>query len=234
MTVFWLFSVMSLMLNGFRPAEKLSFPYSNLPLDLVGVVVSSNSPSRSVCLIRLSQAPKNADLFQPGDKAFEIAEIQKIGTDGVIIKNLVSNTLEVLTFLKNKPLPAPLSADQSLPRVMTNPAGEIAVDISADILHHYTINLGEILNSAYAAPHFRNEKDGKKAIEGFEISRIKEGGIVGHLGFRNGDIILDVNGETLDSLEKVLKLVGQVQTMPQAELTVQRGAQRLKMVFHRK
>ncbi|TRZ84132.1 hypothetical protein D4R89_13860 [bacterium] len=216
------------------PSEDLSLSYSSLPLELAGVIVNSSESAGSVCMIKLRYEPKNVRLFHQGEKAFEIAEIVRIEDKRVIIKNMVSNTLEYLTFLKNKPFPSPQPVVLPLPRVVMKSAGEITVDISTNILHYYTNNLAEILDSAYATPRYRTEKDGKKTIEGFEITRIKKDGIVDHLGFQDGDIILDVNGETLDSIEKVMKFIGQVKNIPQAELTVLRGTKRLKVVFHQK
>ena len=222
------------MLNGFWPAGDRFLNYSNLPIELLGVVVNSSLAARSSCLIRLSPAATKASLFRPGEKAFEIAEIVKIGGDGVIIKNLVSNTLEYLTFWEKMPFPSHQPQAPSLPRVRLKSSGKITVDISAEVLRHYSNNIGEILDSAYAAPRYRNEKDGRKSIEGFEISRIKKDGIVDYLGFRDGDILVEVNGEALDSLEKVLKFISQIQNWPQAELIVLRGTHQLKIVFQRK
>ncbi len=90
------------------------------------------------------------------------------------------------------------------------------------------------MDSAYATPHLRTEKDGKQSIEGFEISRIKKGGIADRLSLQDGDIVLAVNGETIDSLEKVMKFVSQVQNMPQAVMTVLRGTQKIQIAFTRK
>jgi membrane-associated protease RseP (regulator of RpoE activity) len=139
-----------------------------------------------------------------------------------------------LTFLKNRPFPNHLSSIPSAPQVTAISADRINVNISADVFDHYTKNLSEILDSAFATPHFRKEKDGKRSIEGFEISRIKEGGIADRMSLQNGDIILAVNGEAIDSLEKVMKLVSQVQNMPQAVMTILRGTQKIEITFTRK
>jgi type II secretion system protein C len=208
--------------------------FSNLPLELLGIVLNSESPTNSVCLIHFTLPPKNTETFRQGDKVFDLAEIQKIDSDGVIIKNLVSDSLEYLTFLKNRPFPNHPPSLPPFPQVTAISADKININISADVFDHYTKNLSEILDSAYAAPHFRNEKDGKQSIEGFEISRIKEGGIADRMRLQNGDIILAVNGETMDSLEKVMKLVSQVQNMPEAKLTVLRGTQKIGIAFTRK
>jgi type II secretory pathway component PulC len=221
-------------LTLFPPAQDPPPIFSNLPLELLGIVINSGSPAKSVCLIRFALPPKNIETVRPGERAFELAEIQKIDSDGVVIKNLVSNSLEYLTFLKNRPFPHHPPSIPSSPQVTAISADRINMNISADVLDHYTNNLSEILDSAYAAPHFRKEKDGKQSIEGFEISRIKKGGIADRLSLQNGDIVLAVNGETMDSLEKVMKLVSQVQNMPQAVITVLRGTQKIKIAFTRK
>lgn len=208
--------------------------FSNLPLELLGIVLNSGSPTKSVCLIRFALPPKNIEMVRQGEKAFDLVEIQKIESDGVIIKNLVSDSLEYLTFLKNRPFPNHPSSIPSAPQVTAISADRINVNISADVFDHYTKNLSEILDSAYAAPHFRKDKDGKRSIEGFEISRIKEGGIADRMSLQNGDIILAVNGEAIDSLEKVMKLVSQVQNMPQAVMTILRGTQKIEITFTRK
>jgi len=178
--------------------------------------------------------PKSIEMICPGEKAFELVEIQKIDSDGVVVKNLVSNSLEYVTFLKNRPFPPLPPSIPCLPQVMAISAKRIDIKISADVFDHYTKNLLEILDSAYAAPHFRKDQDGRQSIEGFEISRIKEGGIADRLSLMNNDIILAVNGETMDSLGKVMKLAGQVRNMPQAVMTVLRGTQKIGIAFTRK
>lgn len=213
------------------PSEDLSLSYSSLPLELVGVIVNSRQSSGSVCMIKLRYEPKNVRLFHQGEKAFEIAEIFRIEDKRVIIKNPISNTLEYLTFLKSRPFPPPQPAAMPLPRVVMKSASEVTVEISPDILQYYVKNLAEILDSSYATPRYRTEKDGRKTIEGFKITRIKKGGIVDHLGFQDGDVILDLNGETLDSIGKVMALIGRIKNIPRADMTVLRGSKRLKIVF---
>jgi type II secretory pathway component PulC len=208
--------------------------YSNLPLELQGIVLNIGSPSKSVCLIRFTLPPNKFETVRQGEKAFALAEIQKIESDGVIIKNLVSESVEYLTFSKNRPLILPLASIPSSPQVTAKSANRININIPVDVFSHYTNNLSEILDSAYAAPHLLREKEGKQTIDGFEISRIKAGGIAERMSLQNGDIILAVNGEKMDGLEKVMKLISQVQNLPQAVMTVLRGTQKIEISFTRK
>ncbi len=79
--------------------------FSNLPLELLGVVLNSGTPSRSVCLIRFSLPPNAIETVGPGEKAFGLAEIRKIESGGVILRNLASDGLEFLAFSKDRPAP---------------------------------------------------------------------------------------------------------------------------------
>jgi len=98
---------------------------------------------------------------------------------------------------------------------------------------HYLLNLPDLLSSAQATPHYRDEL-GPRTIERFEIGQIKPGSVVEQIGLENGDAILEVNGEKLDSLATVLRLFGQAQATTQARLTVLRGTQRMTFVFNTK
>lgn len=222
-----------LIFLGILPTAARILTFSALPLDLIGVIVNERTPSNSVCLIRCDYLSKKDSIFQPGEKAFDFAEIKEILQGCVIIKNLVTNKQEYLTFLKNRPLgrhPPPLPS----PNIMAKSSDTITIDIPKETVNHYSQNFLDLLHSAFATPRYRKEKNGEKIIEGFEISRIKKDSIIGQLGFKDGDVILDVSGEPLDSLETVMRLLGQIQTMSQAKLTVQRSGQKLNFIFSKK
>lgn len=207
--------------------------YSILPLDLVGIIVSTVAPSNSVCLIRCTYPSKKDAVFQPGQRAFDLAEIREIRPDGVIIQNLVTNDLEYLGFHKNHP-PAKRPPTLPTPRVLMRSPDTVSIDLPKDTIEHYLENLPGLLDSAFAAPRYRDGPNGQKVIDGFEISRIKAGSVVERLEFKNGDVILAVNGEPLDGLATVMRLLGRIQNMTEAKLTVLRGGRKLNFVFNRK
>jgi len=207
--------------------------YSTLPLDLIGVIVNKDTPAHSVCLVRCLYPSKKEDVFQPGQNVFDFAEIMEIHRDGVLLRNRITNTPEYLTFEKNKPIeksptPAPI------PRLVAKSPDQVDMDLSPKTIKAYLNNLPDLLNSAFAAPRYREGKNGRKEIEGFELSRIKEAGIVEQLGLKNGDVILEVNGEPLDGLATVMRLLGQIQNESQVKMTVLRNGQKMKFVFNRK
>ena len=208
-------------------------PLSTLPLDLAGVVVDARDAGRSTCLVQLRPGPKTTGPLHPGENAFEMAEIRHIGSRGVIVRNVLTNRLERLAFPKDRPAPSP-APPPPLPRLIPLGADKIEAEIPEEAIRYYTGNLAEILNSAYAVPLLKNGPDGVQTIEGFEISRVKKGGIVDQLGFLDGDVILAVDGEPLTSLERAMKFVGRAATMSRTELTVRRGGRKLTLIFRRK
>lgn len=208
-----------------------SLPGSALPFELVGVGVDTATPSRSACLIHCTYPFEKTATFHPGQTAFDFAEIKEIREDGVVLRNLLTNRLEVLMFLDNQPranMPPPPQ-----PTVTTS-SDLVTIDLPREALSRYLTSLPELLESALAKPRYREGKTGPDSVEGFEISKIKEAGIVSQLGLRDGDVLLDVNGTTLDSLATVIRLLAEIQTMPQAKMTVLRTGRTLHFVLNRR
>jgi type II secretory pathway component PulC len=211
-------------------------PNSVLPITLLGVMADSADPSRSACLVRCTY-PKElrfASTLQVGANACDIAEIVEIRPDAIVVKNLLTNRLELLELQKTSaPTAVPATAEPPAPPVVRASKDVVDVALPKASVDHYLLNLPELLSSAQATPHYRDEL-GPRTIEGFEIGQIKPGSVVDQLGLKNGDVILEVNGEKLDSLATVLRLFGQAQATTQARLTVLRGGQRLTFVFNTK
>jgi len=203
---------------------------------LVGVMVDSAVPSRSACLVRCIQSPerKYASTRQVGETACDLAEIKEIRKDAVILRNLSANRLELLPLPENGASKGVLAAGEELPPapvVVSEAPGLVSVDVPKASVDHYLVNLSELLSSAQAMPRFRDTANGQRVIEGFELTQVRAGSVVEQVGLKNGDVIVDVNGQALDSLPTVLRLFGQAQTMGQATVTVLRGSQRMTFVF---
>jgi len=207
-------------------------PVSALPLDLAGVIVNAAAPSWSVCLIRCTYPPRPAVIFRAGQNVFNYAEIKQICREGIVLLNLVTNRPELLTFAPNRPGTHP-SPPPPPPVLVPMPEGA-KLEIPKATIDHYVKNLPELLDSAYASPRYRDGAGGRKTVEGFEISRIKEGGIVEQLGLKDGDVILDVNGFPLDSLASFLGALGRVHDLPQAKMTVLRKGRKMTFQIDRK
>lgn len=209
---------------------------TSLPMVLVGVMVDSRDPSRSACLVRCAYLieRRGASFLEVGATACDLAEITEIRSDGVIVRNASTNQLELLPLgqpgasrtdrLEAAPPPAPA--------VMRESPGRVDIEVPKETVDHYLVNLPELMKAARAAPRYLDAPNGQRVIEGFEITQITSGSVVEKLGLKSGDVILEVNGDKLDSMAAVLRLVGQAQGMGQATLTVQRGTQKMTFRFN--
>lgn len=207
---------------------------TKLPIDLVGVIVNSHSPEKSVCLLRRTAPDKTEETARPGDRVFRVANILAVESQKVVLKNLATGELEDLSFWKTTP-PEPIRRPQSVPPPVIAAVAprEIVIDVPKETVEYFKANLKDVLNSAFAAPRMR-EESGKSVIDGFEISRIKKGGIVSQLGILDGDVVVEANGVKLDSLDKVLALYRQSQEAARVDLVVLRGGRRMTISFRQK
>lgn len=219
-------------------------PRTALPLTLVGVIVDAAEPSNSLCLIRCAYPVPRVRTFGPGENACDLAEVQEVRADAIVIRNLLANRSELLSLQDAKPpaaTPAPMEAKdpaQALPAppppVLRRSSDVVTIELAEESVRHYLANLPELLASARATPRYRSTGFGQQTIEGFEIDQIKTGGVVEQMGLKSGDVILDLNGQPLDSLASAIRLFGQAQSMPQSRMTVLRNGQRMTFVLNRK
>ncbi|HBM53878.1 MAG TPA: general secretion pathway protein GspC, partial [Deltaproteobacteria bacterium] len=80
-------------------------------------------------------------------------------------------------------------------------------------------NFSQLLNDARVVP---TEKDGTPL---FMFKFIRKGSIYEKLGLKNEDIILAINGFTVDSVPKALKLFETLQSEREITLKIERGGQ---------
>jgi general secretion pathway protein C len=242
--------------RGQQPAESLPapvrgqqrtepLPASALPLQLVGVVKDTTTPSRSAALIHCSdpEGRHGARLFAIGERACDVAEITEIREQEVVIRNLLTNRLELLTLPKAgtrsaqpadraaNEVPPEAKAEAPAPRVEASSPDEVDVELRKDVLDHYLADVPGVLDSALATPRYASGGTGPQTIEGYEITRIRTGGIVDQLGLRDGDVIVEVNGQKLDSLAAVMGLFSRAQGLSGAKMMVLRGGRRVTFVY---
>jgi len=200
---------------------------------LTGVLFDQRQPSRSACLIRCVAQPGRHGIFLVGERACDVAEVREILKDAVVIENLEAKMLERLTFPGVREV-------ATVPPPAAEPAGEVArpepaqIILPGEAVQAAIANLPELLSSAFAVPRYREGEGGQRVIDGFTVTQVKPSGAAERLGLRSGDVILDVNGQTLDGMPTVMRLFGQLQATPQVTITVLRDGQRMSVVFNTK
>jgi len=239
--VAWAFCLFAL---GSPRQSPQPLPPSTLPLTLIGVMVETAAPSNSVCLIRCAFPVQRVRTFGVGQNACDVAEITEVRENAVVVRNVLTNRLELLTFQEAKPpttMPPPAAAHVPArgepappPPVLKTSADVVTVEVPEESVQHYLANLPELLSSARATPRYRDTGLSQRTIEGFEIDQINPAGVVEQMGLKNGDVLLELNGQPLDSLASVIRLFGQAQGMTQSRMTVLRTGQRMTFVLNRK
>jgi len=211
-------------------------PPSNLPLALVGAIVDAAVPSNSGCLIRCAFPVQRVRTFGPGQSVCGVAEIKEVRQDAVVIRNLLTNRLELVALQEATPSTTmPPRSDAQVPAraepappppVVRKSSDVVTIELPEASVKRYLANLPELL-SARATPRYRDTGIGQRTIEGFEIDQIKTAGVVEQMGLKNGDVILELNGQSLDSLASVMRLFAQAQGVTQPRMTVLRNGQRM-------
>lgn len=222
------------------PAASAASPVSALPLKLTGVVVDTTAHERSVCLIRCPDAvTAGASLYGVGDRACGLAEVHDIRDDMVVVRNLATNRLERLDLAPGGPTTPPLApstplapAETASRPVVAAPAPDlITVAVSRDTLERYWADLPSLLTSVQATPHYEVSSSGQRTLDGFAIGATPPGGVIDQLGLRSGDILLDVNGDRLDTPAAAMRLLAGARDMTQARLRIRRDGQPMTVLI---
>jgi general secretion pathway protein C len=216
------------------PPSQAPLPPSALPLHLTGILFDWDQPARSACLIRCVAQPGRQGIFSMGERACDVAEIREVRQDAVVIENLEAKRLELLTFPAMTP---PAAAPPRPPEPVADsapPPEPVQVALPRESVQTAIANLPELLSSAFAVPRYRDVEGGQGVIDGFVVTQVKPSGTAERLGLRNGDVILDVNGQVLDGMPTVMRLFGQLQSTPHVTITVLRDGRRLSVVFNTK
>ena len=151
--------------------------------------------------------------------------LEKYTPRPVVVKNEDSNELEVENF-DNQTIAAKESDNQTsqndeivIEELVTPPDDQRIFRFKRAYVNQQLANLNALLNDARVIPI---EQDGKPW---FIFDFIREGSIYEKLGLKNKDVIVKINGFTVDSLPKALKLFEALQLEEKITLRIKREGQ---------
>jgi len=217
---------------------------SETPLSLLlkGTIVVQ--PSEKSIAIILDKLTKKVDLHYLHDNV-QGAEIIEIDKDKVVL--LRNEKKEILTLysnndkkdgnksnagskhgrslsrkLANKKFHPPEVEERRFEKsdninVEVNKVSEDSFDVDKEDFNNALSNMGPILTQARVVPYFSKGK-----VEGYKIFNIKPTGIFAKLGMKNGDIIKNINGNSLSSPEKALQMFQYLKTEDSFEIVINR------------
>ncbi|MBW1895359.1 MAG: PDZ domain-containing protein [Deltaproteobacteria bacterium] len=189
---------------------------TSLNLILLGTV---SSDQQSAARAIIEEAGKNKqDLYKVGD-SIENAVIDKILRKDVVLK--VGDKYEKLTMKEpssqDEPLAGQRGRRQSLRSSQRTSGQASTITVNREDMQASLRDINQLLTQVRIQPHF---KDGN--ANGLAISRIKRGSIFSKLGMRNGDIIQQIDGNSLSSPEDIFGLYEKLRSGSQASLQISR------------
>ncbi|MCG8470687.1 MAG: PDZ domain-containing protein [Desulfobacterales bacterium] len=94
------------------------------------------------------------------------------------------------------------------------------VSLSRDTINDAMMNISTLMKDVRIRPHFRNG-----VPEGMAVSGIKSNSIFRKMGIRNGDIILGVDGQKIESVDDAMGFYGNLRTASEIKLDIKRLGQ---------
>lgn len=214
------------------PQSAEAFPLTTLPLRLTGI--AADAARGSACLIRCTDRPSQG-IYSPGQLACGVAVIEEIRPEGIVVRNVKADRREWLTFgiaaKDPKPsVPPPPEVETKPSASVETASSPLTIQVSKAAVERHLANLSDVLDSALAVPHYRGS-GADRTMDGFEIGRVTAGGAAHEIGLRDGDIVLEVNGQPLNSVAAAVQLLGQARSLTEARVVLSRGGERVPLLI---
>lgn len=189
--------------------EKIPLAQS-LQVKLTGTIVSSD-PLENRAII-LDKRKRDQSIYREGDQLKEVT-IKKILRNKVVVNN--GERDEILLMEMDKVASGHI---QGQPEQDVPPQDTKTINLSRDFVQESMANMVDLMKKVRIVPY--EDKNGNK---GFQLTHLKDDSFFRKLGLNNKDVLLGVNGESLESPEKVLQLYTNLQKQDNIKMKVKRG-----------
>lgn len=164
------------------------------------------------------EVTRKQDLYKVGDTVQQ-AVIKLVLRDRVVMRYKGQD--EVLMMQKDKGA-SPTSRGGASSRRRTLPAASITkkVNVKRDTINDAMMNISTLMKDVRIKPHFRNGQP-----DGMAVSGIKSDSIFRKMGIRNGDIIIGVDGQKIESMDDAMSLYGNLKSASEIQLEIKRMGQ---------
>jgi general secretion pathway protein C len=189
---------------------------TDLQLKLWGTVIGDEGDSYAV----IEDAKERSQNLYKIDDQVQNAVIKEIHREKVVL--MVNGDYEILEMEKMESGPAVRTAS-SRPRAVQRGAEHEAAPASSNIalkrekIQAAVGNLNELMKQVRIRPHF---KDGQP--DGLTLSGVRSGSIFSEMGLRNGDVIIGVDGQKIESVDDALGLYQNLQSANNVQVQIRR------------
>ena len=200
-----------------KPGDQLPVP-TTLPLKLLGTIVHSFK-EHSVATIQVRG--KSVKAVAVGKEIKGMARIQDILRYKVVFLNLQSQNLEYVEIKEKNRIKIGINQSSKSKPSTDKKADATEFTFKRDEIEKHLDNLPKILQDAKAVPYIIPGSGGQ--VGGFKLIAIRPGSVFEKLGLKKGDLLKNVNGESLDSPQKAMDLYQALKNSSEIRLEVGRG-----------
>ncbi|MCC7459660.1 MAG: hypothetical protein IT286_00010 [Proteobacteria bacterium] len=177
---------------------------SSLNAKLLGTMVSTNDKFSFATVTESGK--KEPENYRIGDLIAGVAKIYAIERNRVYFTNAGRKEyLEVDRLPSIYRTPQPSSSGPAVSSGVKVDGGKVT--ISKAKVDSTLQDLNQVIQQARMVPNYENGQ-----VDGFKIFGIRGGSIFQDLGLQNGDVINNINGTQIDSLEKALPMLQLLKT----------------------
>lgn len=206
---------------------------SRLPIKLVNTVVLQDSV-KSVASVSIRSNSK-LQSFRTGEKISTLAKIGKIDRLRLIIKNLDTGDCEVIESKNSKVKKTKLAVltpkasktyKKKLKKVKGIDTDGTNFSIKKEYLQEKLKDINSLITQAKGIKI--NNPDGSLS---FKIVEIEPGSVYDSLGIQNNDIIKQIDGESIQTLNRVMSTVGNAANLKNMSLTIIRNGEVINRAY---
>jgi general secretion pathway protein C len=185
---------------------------TELQLKLWGTVIGDEGDSYAV----IEDAKERSQNLYKIDDQVQNAVIKEIHREKVVL--LVNGDYEILEMEKMESGPAARTASPRQREIQreVEPASS-SIALKREKIQEAVGNLNELMKQVRIRPHF---KDGQP--DGLTLSGVRSGSIFSEMGLRNGDVIIGVDGQKIESVDDALGLYQNLQSANNVQVQIRR------------
>lgn len=195
--------------------EVADLKQTDLQLKLWGTVIDNAGDSYAV----IEDTKERSQNLYKVDDQVQDAVIKEIHREKVVLQ--VKNELQILEMEKMESGSASRGLRPRQRRVgPVRPSAQAAasnITLKREKIDEAVSNLNSLMKQVRIRPHFR---DGKP--DGLTLSGVRSNSIFSEMGFRNGDVIVGVDGKDIESVDDALSLYQNLQSANNVQVQIRR------------
>jgi len=203
-----------------EPVKEEPIKPTELKLKLLGTVAGDQKHAYAVIL---DQKKRQQNLYRVGDP-IQTAIVDEIRRGSVILK--VDNGKEILTMDDDPGMALSRNDRSNSHQPQAEQSSPEKITLARQDLHQSMRNINQLMSQIRIRPHFNRGRP-----DGLSVNNIKRQSIFNKMGLRNGDIIQGVNGKKIKTVDDVMSLYQQLNSVSDVDLEIKRRGKPMTMKY---